>query len=70
MVAVPEVDLVPDHAPEAVHDDASAEDQLNVLPLPEAIELGAAANETVGAVSTVMVAACEAVPPGPVQARA
>lgn len=69
--AVPEVALVPDHAPEAVHSVALLDDHVNVLIPPAAIELGVPEIETTGAVAadTVIVAACEAVPPAPVQER-
>lgn len=66
---LPEVARVPDHAPEALHEVALDEDQVSVLPLPAAMELGLADNDTDGAVSTVTVADCEAVPPVPVHVR-
>lgn len=65
---MPEVVLVPDHAPEAVHDVALVADQVSVLVLPAVMELGLTDNETVGAVSTMTVTACAAVPPVPLQA--
>lgn len=68
-LSVPEVVLEPDHAPEAVHVVVSPEDQVSVLLPPESIELGLADNETVGVLSTVIVADCAAVPPVPEHVR-
>jgi len=45
----PEIDLVPDHAPEAVQEVALVEDQERVEPDPEVTEVGLAVMETVGA---------------------
>jgi hypothetical protein len=60
--------LVPDQAPEAVHEVALAEDQVIVDPLPLMIELGFALNATVGAGAfTDTVADWAALPPVPVQ---
>jgi hypothetical protein len=62
--------LAPDQAPEAVHEVAWVEDQLNVAPLPLATVLGLAAKLTVGAGEvTDTVADCAALPPPPVQLR-
>lgn len=51
-----------------MHEVALVEDQVSVLALPDAMELGLADNETVGAANTVMVADCVAVPPLPTHA--
>jgi hypothetical protein len=54
---VPDIVLLPDHAPLAVHDVAFVLDQLNVEDPPDAIVAGAALNVTVGdgALATVTV---------------
>jgi hypothetical protein len=60
--------LLPDHAPEAVHDVVLADDQLKVELLPEVIELGLALKLTVGAGFLIeTVADWDALPPAPVQ---
>ena len=60
--------LVPDHAPEALQEVASTDDQDKADALPLAILLGEALNRTVGgAALTDTVADCAALPPGPVQ---
>ena len=60
--------LVPDHAPEAVHEVASTDDQDRTDALPLAMLLGEALSFTVGGVAlTDTVADCAALPPGPVQ---
>ena len=65
----PEIALLPDHAPEALHELASVDDQLRVEESPLTTELGLAVNDTVGAGGvTVIVADALAVPPSPVQA--
>mgnify|MGYP001592944696 FL=1 len=46
---MPEVAKVPDHPPEAIQDEASVEDQLNVDDCPLVIEEGEAESVTVGA---------------------
>ena len=69
MLCVPLTDSVPAHAPEAVHEVALVEDQLNVEVPPLATLVGLALKDTVGAADTVTVAACDAVPPLPVQAK-
>jgi hypothetical protein len=62
--------LVPDHAPDAVHEVAFVVDQLNVEPLPLVTVLGLAVKLTVGpAAATETVADCIALPPAPVQVR-
>jgi len=65
----PLVALVPDHAPEAVHEDDLVADQLNVELAPLATVLGLAVRVTVGAVAelTVTLVDCDALPPAPVQ---
>ena len=67
----PLVALLPDQAPDAVHEVALVEDQLSVEEAPLAIVLGLAliCTVAVGCAVTVIVADCEAVPPVPVQAR-
>ena len=61
--------MAPDHAPEAVHEVALLEDQVNVEAPPRSTVLGLALKLTVGAgfALTVTVADCAAVPPLPVQ---
>ena len=60
--------LLPDQAPEAVHDVALVDDQLNVEAPPLAMVLGLAVKLTVGAAAvTETVADCVALPPVPVQ---
>ncbi len=60
--------LLPDQAPEAVHEVALVEDQVSVEPLPFATVLGLAIKLTVGAgVVTETVTDCVALPPAPVQ---
>ena len=66
VACVPDVVLVPDHDPLAVHDDAFVLDHVNVDEPPDATEDGAALNETVGGGATVTVAVCVAEPPVPV----
>ena len=63
--------LVPDQAPEAVHEVALLEDQVRVDALPRLMVLGLALKLTVtaGFALTVTVAVCAAVPPLPVQVR-
>jgi len=66
----PVVAMVPDHPPEAVQEVAFVLDQFNVEVAPLATVLGLALSVTVGAgvgVVTATVAACVALPPGPVQ---
>jgi hypothetical protein len=60
--------LLPDQPPEAVHEVALVEDQVNVAPLPLVTVLGLAAKVMVGAGDvTDTVADCAALPPLPVQ---
>ena len=60
--------LVPDHAPEAVQEVASTDDQDRTDALPLAMLLGEALSFTVGGVALTDTAAdCAALPPGPVQ---
>jgi hypothetical protein len=59
---------LPDHAPEAMHDVAFADDQDNMELPPLATVVGLALSATVGmGVVTETVADCAAVPPVPVQ---
>jgi hypothetical protein len=67
---LPEVVLVPVHAPEATQEVALAEDQVRVEDAPLVTDVGFAVSDTVGAGGmTVTVADALPVPPGPVQAR-
>jgi hypothetical protein len=67
---VPLAGLLPDQAPEAVHDVAFTAFHLRAELVPLAIVLGAALMLTVGAVDfTEIVANWVALPPGPVQVR-
>jgi hypothetical protein len=60
--------MLPDQAPEAVHDVALVADQVKVELPPLATALGLAVNVTVGAGEvTETVADCDALPPLPVQ---
>jgi hypothetical protein len=60
--------MLPDQAPEAVHEVALVADQVNVELLPLATVLGLAAKVTVGAGEvTETVADCVALPPVPAQ---
>ncbi len=67
----PLVVLLPDQAPEAVHEAAFVLDHDSVEALPLATVLGLAPSVTVGAgrAVTVTVADCVALPPVPVQAK-
>ena len=66
---VPEVDLVPDHAPLAVQLVAFVDDQVRALAFPETTVEGFAVSVTVGAGgTTVTVVDWVAVPPAPVHA--
>jgi hypothetical protein len=66
----PLADLVPDQAPEAVHEVALVAVQVKVELLPLATVLGLAAKVIVGAGAvTETVADCVALPPAPVQVR-
>ena len=67
---LPEIALLPVHAPEARQEAALVEDQVSVEDPPLAIDVGLAVSDTVGAGGmTVTVADALPVPPGPVQAR-
>lgn len=67
---VPLVALAPDHPPEALHEVAPDEDQVNVDAAPLATLAGLARSETLGAAAdTVTVTDCDALPPLPVQLR-
>jgi hypothetical protein len=62
--------LAPDHAPDALHEVALADDQLRVALAPLAMALGPTLKFTVGTGDfTVTVADCVALPPGPVQVK-
>ncbi len=62
--------LVPDHAPDAVHEVALMADQVSMELAPLATVLGLAAKVIVGAGAvTVTVTDCVAVPPLPVQVK-
>jgi len=64
----PLVASLPDQPPEATHEVALVEDQVNVEVAPLATVVGFALSATVGAgVVTVTVADCAALPPAPVQ---
>ena len=69
--SLPEVALVPDQAPEAVHELALVEDQVSVENAPFATDDGFAASDTVGVGGgdTVTVVDAVALPPEPVQVR-
>ena len=68
---LPEVALLPDHAPEAVQEVALVDDQVSVEDAPLATEVGLAVSDTVGggALATVTVVEALALPPEPVQLR-
>lgn len=73
---LPEVALLPVHAPEARQEVAPVEDQVSVEDPPLATDAGLAASDTVGTgggggvPDTVTVADALALPPEPLQARA
>ena len=73
---LPEIALVPDHAPEARQEVALADDQVSVEDPPLATDVGLAASDTVGTgggggvPGTVTVAEAPALPPEPVQVSA
>jgi len=69
--SLPEVALVPDQPPEAMHDVALVEDQVRVADPPLLTDSGLAVRDTVGAgvAVTVTVADAFCVPPAPVQDR-
>ena len=67
--SLPERALLPDHAPEAVQEVASVDDQVSVEAPPVATEVGFAASDTVGIGKTVTIAEALALPPDPVQVR-
>jgi hypothetical protein len=64
---VPDVALVPDHAPLAVHEVALVLDHVSVEDPPEATVAGDAASVTVGAPAIDIVVVCSVLPPVPVQ---
>jgi hypothetical protein len=61
--------LLPDHAPDAVHEVALLDDHVRfeVLPLVMVLGLALKLTVTVGLALTVTVAVCAAVPPAPLQ---
>lgn len=67
IVSLPEVVLAPDHAPEAMQEMASVDDQVSVEGSPLATGVGFAVSDTVGTVNTVTVVEALALPPEPVQ---
>ena len=70
VLAVPDLAFVPLQRPDAVHDVALVDDQVNVLLAPLATVVGDADNVTVGGgFVTVMVTLAWAVPPAPLQLR-
>ena len=66
---MPEVALLPDHAPEAVQEVALVDDQVSVEDPPLATDVGFAVSDTVGTGNTVTVTEALALPPEPVQLR-
>ena len=66
---LPEVALLPDHAPEAVQEVALVDDQVSVEDPPLATDVGFAVSDTVGTGNTVTVTEALALPPEPVQVR-
>jgi hypothetical protein len=70
-VSLPEVALLPDQAPEAVHEAAFVDVQLSIDDAFAVTLLGAAVSDSVGAgLVTVTVAEALALPPAPVQLSA
>lgn len=72
---MPEIALLPDHAPDAVQEAALVDDQVSVEDAPLATEVGFAVSETVGTgggggmPDTMTVTEVLALPPEPVQVR-
>jgi hypothetical protein len=68
---VPEIALVPDHAPEAVQELTFVDDQMSDEDAPLVTSEGIAPNDTVGAPTpcTATVADALPLPPGPLQER-
>ena len=66
---LPDVAFVPDQAPEAVHDVAFVEDQVNVEELPLGMLVGLALKVSVGGGNTVTVTLRVIAPPAPVQLK-
>ena len=72
---MPEIALLPDHAPEATHEVALPDDQVSVDDPPLATDVGSAASDTVGTgggggmPDTMTVVEALALPPEPVQVR-
>ena len=71
MVSRPEVVLVPDHAPEAVHESASVVDQVRSALSPKRTEVGATESVIAGSLGCVTVRVADFVtdPPAPVQVK-
>ena len=68
---LPETALLPDHAPEALQELASVDDQVRVEDPPLTTEIGFAVSDTVGTGSvTVTLAEALALPPDPLQTMA
>ena len=73
--SLPEVGLLPNHAPEATQEVAFVDDHVSVEDPPIATELGFAESDTVGTgggggvPDTVTLADALALPPAPVQVR-
>jgi hypothetical protein len=73
--SLPEVALLPAHAPEAVQEAASVEDQVSMVDAPLTTEAGFAVRDTVGigggggVPDTVTVTDLLALPPEPLQVR-
>ena len=65
--SLPEVALVPDHAPEATQELASVDDQVSVDDLPVATKVGVADSDTVGTGNTATIVETLVLPPEPVQ---
>ncbi len=61
--------MLPDHAPEAVHEAALVDDQVSVEDPPLATDAGFAVSDTVGTGNTVTVTEALALPPEPLQVR-
>ncbi len=72
---LPEIALLPDHAPEATQEVALVDDQVSVEDPPLATDVGFAASDTVGTgggggmPDTMTVVEALALPPEPVQVR-
>jgi hypothetical protein len=67
--SLPETALAPDHAPEAMQEVASVDDQVRVEDPPLVTIVGFAVSDTVGTGNTVTATEALAPPPGPLQVR-